>query len=125
MPFPHPLIESLLSHTSFADVAKLQHFKTNRHLVTALVERWRLKTHTFHLPVGECTITLEDVTLQLGIRVDNRPVTGTMYYDWEKMCQQYLGMVSSKEETLVNSVIKIKWLQDNCCRFPWNQHNNN
>jgi len=47
---PHPsLIESLLAHTGFADVAKLHLFKIDHHLVIALVERWRQKTHTFHL----------------------------------------------------------------------------
>ena len=63
MPLPHPLIESLLSPVDFVDVAKLRHFKIDHHLVTALVERWRQNTHTFHLPIGECTITLEDVEL--------------------------------------------------------------
>ena len=118
MPHSHPLIESLLTHTGFVDVVKLCHFKIDHHLVTALVERWRLETHTFHLPVGECTITLEDVALQLGIRVDDKPVTGATYYDWEEMCEQYLSVVMSKEETLVGSAIKLKWLQDNMLPLP-------
>ena len=63
MSAPHPIIESLLAHTGFADVAQLRHFKIDHHLVTALVEQWRPKTHTFHLSVGECTITLKDVAL--------------------------------------------------------------
>ncbi|KAF1863100.1 hypothetical protein Lal_00041087 [Lupinus albus] len=49
----------------------------NNHLVTALVERWRPKTHTFHLPNGECTITLEDVAYQLGLHIDGDAVTGS------------------------------------------------
>ncbi|XP_048492828.2 protein MAIN-LIKE 1-like [Beta vulgaris subsp. vulgaris] len=41
----------------------------DRPLLTALVERWRQETHTFHLTVGEATITLEDVAVILGLRV--------------------------------------------------------
>ena len=33
---------------------------------------------------------LDDVTLQLGLRVDGRPVTGPTYYDWEQMCTEYI-----------------------------------
>jgi len=35
----------------------------NHHLVIALVERSRTKTHTFYLSLGEATITLDDVGL--------------------------------------------------------------
>ncbi|RZB69201.1 Serine/threonine-protein phosphatase 7 long form-like [Glycine soja] len=115
---PYPLIEPLPFHIGFADVAKLRHFKIDHHLVTALVERWRPETHTFHLSVGECTIILEDATLQLGIRVDGRPITGATYYDWEEMCEQYLGVVLPKGEVVVGSTIKLKWLQDNMPPLP-------
>ncbi|MBA0862595.1 hypothetical protein Goshw_010523, partial [Gossypium schwendimanii] len=43
--------------------------KLDPKLISALKERWRLETHTFHLPCEECTITLEDVQLRLGLPV--------------------------------------------------------
>lgn len=38
--------------------------------ISMLVERWRLGTQTFHLPCDECRITLKNMALQLGLRVD-------------------------------------------------------
>uniref|UniRef100_J3LRU5 Aminotransferase-like plant mobile domain-containing protein n=1 Tax=Oryza brachyantha TaxID=4533 RepID=J3LRU5_ORYBR len=37
-------------------------------------DRWRPETHTFHLPVGEMTITLEDVSYLLGLPCSGAPV---------------------------------------------------
>ncbi|KAI4299989.1 hypothetical protein L6164_033409 [Bauhinia variegata] len=39
-------------------------------LVFALIERWRPKTHTFHLLFRKCTITLQDVAMLLGLPID-------------------------------------------------------
>lgn len=38
--------------------------------------------HTFHLPYGECTITLEDVQLQLGLSVDVSALTRFIKFQW-------------------------------------------
>ncbi|MBA0816225.1 hypothetical protein Gohar_000914 [Gossypium harknessii] len=35
-----------------------------------------MKTHTFHLPCGECTITLEDISLHLGLPVSWEVIMG-------------------------------------------------
>ncbi|RYR20221.1 hypothetical protein Ahy_B03g065313 isoform I [Arachis hypogaea] len=47
-------------------------FRLDEPLISAFVERWRLETHTFHMPFGECTITLQDVVYQLGLSIDVR-----------------------------------------------------
>ncbi|XP_039787309.1 serine/threonine-protein phosphatase 7 long form homolog [Panicum virgatum] len=43
--------------------------KLDRSLLTALVDRWRPETHTFHLPCGELTPTLQDVAYLLGLPI--------------------------------------------------------
>ena len=38
--------------------------------------RWRPETHTFHLPWGEMTLTMQDVKAIFGIRLGGLLVTG-------------------------------------------------
>ncbi|MBA0660125.1 hypothetical protein Goklo_012177 [Gossypium klotzschianum] len=73
---PLPLIENYLREASFWHVANIgRRCKLDLKLISAFIKRWRPKTHTFHLLCGECTITLEDVQLQLGLPVDRSVLT--------------------------------------------------
>ncbi|KAF1893533.1 hypothetical protein Lal_00002022 [Lupinus albus] len=115
-----PLLDELLNITGFSNFSRLRCFNIDPSLITALVERWRPETHTFHLPCGECTITLEDVSLQLGLNVNGRPVTGPTYFDWDEMCGELLGKVPIVEEDMRGCELKLAWLVDNFSQLPPN-----
>ncbi|KAK5842822.1 hypothetical protein PVK06_005224 [Gossypium arboreum] len=53
-------------------------------LISTLVERWHPETHTFYFPCAECTITLEDIALQLELPIDGNVITGPSleYIQW-------------------------------------------
>ncbi|KAK5818985.1 hypothetical protein PVK06_023939 [Gossypium arboreum] len=73
-------------------------------LISASVERWRPKTHTFHLSCGECTITLENVVLQLGLPVDEPVIMGSAIVSSKVgLCISLLGKVLDKFEGDVSS----------------------
>jgi hypothetical protein len=48
--------------------------------ILALSERWRPETHTFWFPTGECTVTLEDVYMLLGLPIKGKTVNGKTNY---------------------------------------------
>src|SRR5438105_15699337 len=52
-----------------AHCARSRRFPFDRSLLTALVDRWRSETHTFHLPFGEVRVTLQDVAMLTGLPI--------------------------------------------------------
>ena len=44
-------------------------------LLTVFVDRWHPETHTFHLPCGVMTVTLQDVAMILGLPLEGHAVT--------------------------------------------------
>nr|XP_025642947.1 serine/threonine-protein phosphatase 7 long form homolog [Arachis hypogaea] len=107
-------MEEHLRFTGFYHVFQIGIVQCQKGLVNALVERWHSDTHIFHLPVGECAVTLEDVALILGLPTNGIPVTGVTLSSHEALeveCLHLFGVVPSKSDCR-GSFIKLVWLRD-------------
>ncbi|XP_057720142.1 protein MAIN-LIKE 2-like [Arachis stenosperma] len=70
------MVENYLRATGFYYVSRIGVIRRFHPMLAALVERWRPETHTFVLPIGEVTVTLEDVAHIFGLPIDGKPVSG-------------------------------------------------
>ncbi|XP_012477724.2 protein MAINTENANCE OF MERISTEMS-like [Gossypium raimondii] len=108
---PDARLMSYLELAGFGSVALIRSSDLHFDLLSALVERWHPETHTFYFPCGECTVTLEDVALQLGLPIDGSPVTGvSSFTDPAALCYQLLGDSPGNGESYFSG-IKFTWLK--------------
>lgn len=110
-----PRIQQLMIQAGFYGVYKAGHIQLDHALITALVERWRQETHTFHLPVGEATVTLQDVAVMWGLPIDGDPVTGhdiaRSTEEWQSMCEELLGF-RPPSSAFDSGRLKLKSIED-------------
>ncbi|KAF1862555.1 hypothetical protein Lal_00014094 [Lupinus albus] len=88
---PTELVLQVICNTAFGNNLDIVSSVINNHLISAIVERSRLESDTFHLCNGECTITLEDVAYQLELPIDGDAITGATSMDMDLVCLNLLG----------------------------------
>ncbi|CAN1191097.1 Beta-amyrin synthase [Linum perenne] len=91
-------------------------FTPDHELITALVERWRPETSTFHLYHGEATITLEDVHFLtglsiVGVLVESQRRIPTVDSDLQIYVEQLLRKKPSTADLSAGRV-KMTWLRN-------------
>ena len=64
-----PAIEGLVAGTGLSPLIACSIDTGDRGILFAFVERWHRETSSFHLPMGELTITLDDVSSLLYLLV--------------------------------------------------------
>ncbi|XP_052116391.1 serine/threonine-protein phosphatase 7 long form homolog [Arachis duranensis] len=118
-------VEEHLRSTGFYHVAQIGVVQCQKVLINALVEMWHPDTHTFHLPVGECAVTLEDVAMILGLPTDGLLVTGMTLSSFEALevkCLHQFGVAPRKSDCR-GRCIKLTWLWDLKARLQLTDEN--
>ncbi|KAL9688003.1 hypothetical protein QQ045_032415 [Rhodiola kirilowii] len=93
----------------------MQNYEVDWSFMTALVERWRSETHTFHLRYNEMTITLEDVGVLTGLPVEGRAMIKNQEVD-DALCLSLLGVVPPTGRR--DSSVRRTWFRDTMKKIP-------
>ncbi|CAN1138084.1 Protein MAIN-LIKE 2, partial [Linum perenne] len=110
--------EAFLRECRLLPVVRLLGSTPCKELVTALIERWRPETNTFHLIHGEATITLEDVEVLTGLPTDGVPVTVAVdIRPPSVICEELLG-VQPPARSCTGQSVKISWVKGMFNRLP-------
>ncbi|KAK4393953.1 Serine/threonine-protein phosphatase 7 long form [Sesamum angolense] len=118
----HIRVLQVLQNMGFLGILQCGHIEIDTHLITALVERWRPETHTFHFSVGEATVTLQDISIIWAIPIEGNLITGVdirwTTQQWQNYCHQWLGF-HPNDNAFKHSRIKLSalldWLLNNTC----------
>ncbi|CAN0927210.1 Protein MAIN-LIKE 2 [Linum grandiflorum] len=107
----------LVETAGFGYLRSIPAISLDNPLISALVERWRKETNTFHFTVGEMTVTLGDVALLLGLAIDGKPVIGTTHTACAAVCERLLGR-APESNYASGGMVKLSWLKEffsQCC----------
>ena len=74
------MIQPYVELAGFGHISKILSWSVDNKFILALCERWRPETQTFWFPTGECTVTLEDVYMLLGLPIEGKVVNGKTNY---------------------------------------------
>ncbi|XP_020214428.1 serine/threonine-protein phosphatase 7 long form homolog [Cajanus cajan] len=102
-------VRPYLARAGMLGVAALSYFLIDHQLISGLVERWRPKTHTFHMTFEECTITLEDVSILLSLKVHGDPITDCSTYRWVSLVEDLFG-ITPPPATIKGGRLIMSWV---------------
>ena len=115
---PVPAIEELVAGTGLSPLIACSIDTGDRGLISSFVERWHRETSSFHLPVGEVSITLDNVASLLHL-----PIAGDLHaFQPQHIDEVVLMLVEllmvSLEVAIVEtgqcrgSYVRLSWLRD-------------
>ncbi|MQM03878.1 hypothetical protein Taro_036669 [Colocasia esculenta] len=104
-----PRIIEYVHRAGFFHLTQVQWIMLDWTLITALIERWRSETQTFHLRHGEMSITLQDVAILMRLPIYGDAVVGDTSLDWTDVCMSLLGDLPGM---MRRGSVKLSWLRE-------------
>ena len=95
---PHPQVYGFVENSGLFPLCNIGYEVADKGLITTFVERWHKDTNSFHLPVREMMITLDDMLSILHIPIVGQfPTYETLSYDEAKdLLIELLGVLESQ-----------------------------
>ncbi|CAM0904820.1 unnamed protein product [Alopecurus aequalis] len=95
----------------------------NPSAISALVDRWRPETHSFHLRTGEMTVTLQDVSMITALPIDGAPICfNTDSKDWRACMTGLIGKApppkADPSKDRISAGATFVWIRDNFAKCP-------
>jgi hypothetical protein len=88
--------------------------------LTALIDRWRPEMHSFHLPCGEMTMTLEDWGMITAMPIEGLALTGRVKRtNWQQRVTTLIGDCPDAKGNRTSGV-SLPWLLNNRKKYPVN-----
>ncbi|XP_027931987.1 protein MAIN-LIKE 1-like [Vigna unguiculata] len=121
---PHPAVAPFVLASGLSPLCDILYEYIDLGLVLGFVERWHPETNTFHLPIGEMTITLDDVwsLLHLSISGNFCSTENLEYEDFVQILTTLLGVDRAMACVELNqsrgAQVRLSWLRDlyhSCC----------
>ena len=110
-------IISYLRRARLYDYDQVAYGRVDRAMITVLVERWRQETHTFHLPLGEATITLLDIVVPSRLPFEGHAVftVGSQLHSWQDKVERVFGQRPLGSR---GSALRVTWLIETFRELP-------
>jgi hypothetical protein len=96
-----------IAKTGLADLAKIRHMMVDMYLISAFAERWHEETSSFHMPAGEVTVTLDDVSCLLHLSNEGR-LPDYQYVDKEEGTRLMVDLIGSDPTDVANEIAVTK-----------------
>jgi hypothetical protein len=97
-----------LEEFDYGNVVLIQNCPLDWNVITAMVMRWSTEHHTFALPSGECTVTLQYVNMLLYVQIYGEALSKKCVSVWDQF-ERLLGVPPPTTRDVLT--IRTIWLQ--------------